>query len=219
MKVTFSCKNGKIWIDPSQWGLTNSALNKLTATAPESSPIQLKNISKLKWMVIHFHFHSFQNSKKEKLKIWKLIIKPFLPLTQGWLDFHPAILAQMDGNPTNPWWDFHPLGGFPSSGWNSWFSLVLPLGDVQSLGRCLHLPRKDNISQGRPNVSQGKNPLEDVSYLDLVIVGGGLCDPIPTFSNQNYNHTKGWFCCNMASLTEFFFASSPFRGKRKAALL
>ena len=88
-------------------------------TAPESSPFQLKKISKLEWMVIHFHFQSFENSKKEKLKIWKLIIKPCLPLTEGWLDFHPVILGQMDGNPTNPWWDFHPLDGFPSSGWNS----------------------------------------------------------------------------------------------------
>ena len=57
--------------------------------------------------------------KLQKRKIWKLIIKPCLPLTEGWLDFHPAILGQMDGNPTNPWWDFHPLDGFPSSGWNS----------------------------------------------------------------------------------------------------
>ena len=22
------------------------------------------------------------------------------------------------GNPTNPWWNFHPLDGFPSRGWN-----------------------------------------------------------------------------------------------------
>ena len=40
-------------------------------------------------------------------------------MTHGWLDFHPPILGQMVGNPTNPRWNIHPMDGFPSSGWNS----------------------------------------------------------------------------------------------------
>ena len=49
----------------------------------------------------------------------KLLIFLGLALTRGWLDFHPPILGQMVGNPTNPRWNIHPMDGFLSSGWNS----------------------------------------------------------------------------------------------------
>ena len=51
--------------------------------------------------------------------ITKLLQFLGLALTHGWLDFHPPILGQMVGNPTNPRWNIHPMDGFPSSGWNS----------------------------------------------------------------------------------------------------
>ena len=51
--------------------------------------------------------------------ITKLLQFLSLALTHGWLDFHPPILGQMVGNPTNPRWNIHPMDGFPSSGWNS----------------------------------------------------------------------------------------------------
>ena len=34
--------------------------------------------------------------------------------------------------------------------------------------------------------------------------GGGGSDQIPTFSNQNHNHTKGWFCWDFVAIWRGF---------------